>query len=364
MVEVRFDPVISGGRKIVMAAHRDITARRQAEQALKLSEERLAIATKLAGVGFFDHDQIADVIHFSPEPWAGMLPLEATIEDVFSIVHPDDLAAIRDAVAKAHDPRGTGQFEHEYRMLRKTGEVRWMSVKSRTFFEGEGKDRHPVRTVGAVVDITEQRIWAEQQRLLMGELNHRVRNTLSVVQAIASQTLRAAKDPRAFVEDFKGRLQSIASAHKLLNETTWQGANLTELVREQLASSCGSGQVYTDGPEVWLPPQVALNLGLVLYELGTNARKYGALSVPNGRVQLSWEVVHEDDRRVLRLTWQERGGPLVRPPLARGFGMGLIERTVGSSIDGAAQIAFEPEGLRCVIDLALQSAEGFAPSAF
>ena len=206
-------------------------------------------------------------------------------------------------------------------------------------------------------------MWAEQQRLLMGELNHRVRNTLSVVQAIATQTLRTAKDPQAFVQDFKGRLQAIASAHKLLNETTWQGANLTGLVREQLASSCGSGQVYTDGPEVWLPPQVALNLGLVLYELATNARKHGALSVANGRVQLSWQVVREDDKRVLRLTWQECGGPAVRPPISRGFGMGLIERTMGSAADGAARIAFEPEGLRCVIDIALQSAERFAISA-
>jgi PAS domain S-box-containing protein len=363
IVEARIDPVVSGERRIVMEAHRDITARRQAEQALKLSEERLAIATKLAGVGFFDHDQIADVIYFSPEPWAGMLPTEATLDDVFAIVHPDDLAPFREAIAKAHDPRGTGQLEHEYRMIRKTGEIRWISVKSRTFFEGEWKERRPVRTVGAVVDVTEQRMWAEQQRLLMGELNHRVRNTLSVVQAIATQTLRTAKDPQAFVQDFKGRLQAIASAHKLLNETTWQGANLTGLVREQLASSCGSGQVYTDGPEVWLPPQVALNLGLVLYELATNARKHGALSVANGRVQLSWQVVREDDKRVLRLTWQECGGPAVRPPISRGFGMGLIERTMGSAADGAARIAFEPEGLRCVIDIALQSAERFAISA-
>lgn len=354
-VEARLDPAEAEAGKIVLEAHRDITARKETEARLKLSEERLGMAAALAGVGFFDHDQVADLIYFSPEPWEGMLPLTATMEDVHKIIHPADLEPFRKAVAKAHDPAGTGSFDHVYRLIRKTGEIRWMSVKSRTFFEGEGDARRPVRTIGAVIDVTERRNWEEQQRLLMGELNHRVRNTLSVVQAIASQTLRSAKDPQGFVEDFKGRIQAIASAHKLLNETTWKGANLTDLLREQLESACGTGQVSKKGPEVWLPPQVALNLGLVLHELGTNARKYGALSLPGGRVRLSWEVRHEDDKPMLRMTWRESGGPSVRPTAVRGFGMGLIERTIGKSVEGATNIWFDPEGLRCVIELSLEA---------
>lgn len=354
-VEARIDPTQAGDRKLVLEAHRDVTARRDAEEQLKLSQQRLAIATELAGVGFFDHDQIEDAIHFSREPWTGVLPQEASLEDVIAAIHPADRAAFREAVAKAHDPAGTGHFEYEYRLVRKTGEVRWMSVKSRTFFEGEGKDRRAVRTMGAVIDVTDRRMWEEQQNLLMGELNHRIRNTLSVVQSIATQTLRSAKDPKTFVEAFKGRIQAIASAHKLLNETTWQGTHLSDLVREQLPSAGGAGPITADGPEVWLPPEVTLNLGLVLHELGTNAREYGALSLPSGRVEISWTVRKVDDKLVLHLSWRERGGPPVRPPQARGFGMGLIERIMGGTVAGETSVRFEAEGLHCVIDLELQS---------
>ncbi len=310
-VEARIDPAQVDDRMLVLEAHRDITGRKAAEKQLKLSEERLAIAAHLAGVGFFDFDQISGKVDLSPEPWSGVLPETATIEDAVMAVHPADRDAFRNAIAKAHDPTGTGEFEQVFRLLKDTGEIRWIRVKSQTFFEGEGKDRRAVRTVGAAIDITERHNWEEQQRLLMGELNHRVRNTLSVVQAIATQTLRSAKDPETFVQDFKGRIQAIASAYKLLNETTWQGAHLTDLIREQLASACGAGQIAFDGPEVWLPPQVALNLGLVLHELGTNAQKHGALSVPSGCVQLSWAVRKEDKKvrfgnELERIGWPAR----------------------------------------------------------
>jgi PAS domain S-box-containing protein len=353
IVEVRLDPVRSDDRLLVMEDNRDVTAQRAAEHRLKVSEERLAHAASLAGCGSFDHDQTTDEIHLSHEPWAGLLPATTTLDELLRIVHPADREGLRRALNEAHDPAGTGDLECEYRIVRNTGEVRWMSVRSHTFFEGEGRKRHATRTIGAVLDVTERRTFDEQQRLLMGELNHRVRNTLSVVQAIAGQTLRRAKNPRTFVEDFKGRIQAIASAHKLLNETTWQGAHLTDLIREQLTSTCGEGQIGSEGPEVWLPPQVALNLGLVLHELGTNARKHGALSVPSGHVQVSWRVHGKDGKSVLRLTWRESGGPPVRPPAAHGFGMGLIERTIGDSVSGATSIEFDPEGLRCTIDVAL-----------
>lgn len=361
-VEVRLDPYRSDDRCLVMEDNRDVTAQHEAEEELKLSEERLAIAAKLAGVGFFDHDQIVDIIHFSPEPWAGELPTEATFEDLYAIMHPADIPGFQEAVAKAHDPKGTGHFEQEYRLVRKSGEVRWISVKSRTYFEGEGENRRPVRTVGAVIDITDRRMWEEQQRLLMGELNHRVRNTLSVVQAIATQTLRGTRDPKTFVEDFKGRIQAIASAHKLLNETTWKGTHLTDLIREQLPSA-EDGQIAFDGPEVWLPPQVALNLGLVLHELGTNARKYGALSVPSGRVEISWNVRKKNDKSALHLGWRETGGPPVQPVRTPGFGMGLIERIIAGTVEGETSIRFEPEGLNCVIEMALQPPAQVVPAA-
>lgn len=353
IVEVRLDPVASDGRILVMEDNRDVTAQREAEKRLRVSEERLAIAADLTGLGTIDRDFSTNTIYLSPQPCGAVIGEEVSLEGLLAHIHTADQPRVRAALAESEDPAGTGLYEAEHRVVRPSGEVRWISVKARTFFEGEGRDRKPVRTIGALLDVTDRRMFEEQQRLLMGELNHRVRNTLSVVQAIASQTLRSARDPRTFVADFKGRIHAIASAHKLLNETTWQGANLTELIREQLAGTCGSGQIRSEGPEVWLPPQVALNLGLVLHELGTNARKYGALSVPRGRVQISWKVRKENSRCFLRMSWQEFGGPAVKPPTMRGFGMGLIERSIGTAVEGATNISFEPEGVRCVIEVAL-----------
>lgn len=355
IVEARLDPVSSDGKTLIMEAMRDVTSRREAEERLRLSEERLAIAAELTNLGTFDHDHETNLVTVTGNACETDGGKTMTRDKLLASVHPADLPGVLNAIKRANDPESDGIYTEEHRVIRSTGEVRWMSVKARTFFEGEGKARRPVRTIGAMLDVTERRNFDEQQRLLMGELNHRVRNTLSVVQAIASQTLRSAKDPHTFVEDFKGRIQSIASAYKLLNETTWQGANLTELLREQLSSSCGSGQVYTGGPEVWLPPQIALNLGLVIYELGTNARKYGSLSVPGGRVHVSWELIRGDDKAILRMEWEEIGGPPVRPPTSRGFGMGLIERTIGSTIEGETKFEFKPEGLRCIIHMPLQS---------
>ena len=355
IVEARLDPVSSGEKTLIMEATRDITFRRAADERLRLSEERLAIAAELTNLGTFDHDHETDIVTVTGNVCETNGGKTMTRDELLASVHPADLPSVLNAIKRASDPESDGIYTEEHRIVRSTGEVRWVSVKARTFFEGEGKARRPVRTIGAMLDVTEQRSFDEQQRLLMGELNHRVRNTLSVVQAIASQTLRSSSNPHTFVEDFKGRLQAIASAYKLLNETTWQGANLTELLREQLSSSCGSGQVYTDGPEVWLPPQIALNLGLIIYELGTNARKYGALSVPGGRVQVSWQPIRGDDKTILRMEWEEIGGPPVRPPTSRGFGMGLIERTIGSTIEGETKFEFKPEGVRCIIDLPLQS---------
>lgn len=354
IVEVRLDLFTSDGRRLVMEDNRDVTAQREAEERLKLSEERLAHAAALTGLGTFDHDETTGALHLSNRPWGEELPEETTLENLLNIIHPEDRETVRGAIAKSLDPAGTGELDLEYRIIRRSGEVRWMSVRSRTIFEGEGSKRHPVRRVGAVLDITERRTWDEHQRLLMGELNHRVRNTLSVVQAIATQTLRSTRDPKTFTEDFTGRIQAIASAHKLLNEATWKGTHLTDLIREQLSSVGGAGQIATDGPEVWLPPQVALNLGLVLHELGTNARKYGALSRPSGRVQITWTVRKADDKPVLHLIWRETGGPPVRPPQAPGFGMGLIERIIGGTVEGETSVRFEPEGLHCVIEMALQ----------
>src|SRR5262249_2551281 len=147
------------------------------------------------------------------------------------------------------------------------------------------------------------------QKLLLDELNHRVKNTLATVQAIASQSLIHAKNPDAFVESFSGRIQAMARAHTQLFNAEFEGVEVAQLIREQVAFGAGMDQrISYNGPEVLLAGTSAIHLALVLHELATNARKHGALSVPKGHLSVSWEVVSSGGRD-LHLAWKETGGP-------------------------------------------------------
>jgi len=211
-------------------------------------------------------------------------------------------------------------------------------------------------------DITERKRHEELQKLLIGELNHRVKNTLATVQAIATQTVRSANSPAEFMSGFSGRLQSLARAHSALTRGNWQGVDVEDLLRDQLLlGGAEDEQIAYSGPQVVLEPQVALHLALVLHELGTNARKYGALSVPTGRLMLRWAVRGGCDEKLL-LSWQERGGPPVKPPRQRGFGSMLIEQSLEAQ-GGRVSVAYPVEGVTCEISLPLPDSRRPAISA-
>ncbi len=187
-----------------------------------------------------------------------------------------------------------------------------------------------------------ERDQTEQTRqLLLKELNHRVKNTLANVQAIAQRTVRSTNDPADFVAHFSGRIQSLARVHSLLTDSTWEGADLRELIRDQLLQgSVDEARLTAWGPAVHLEPQMATHLALMLHELGTNSSKYGALSAVKGWVAISWTVTGD----TLNLQWVERGGPRVSVPTKRGFGTTLIEQSAKSE-GGVAELVFEPEGI-------------------
>jgi PAS domain S-box-containing protein len=202
------------------------------------------------------------------------------------------------------------------------------------------------RIVGAskvARDITERKQAEELQRLLIDELNHRVKNTLATIQAIASQSLGRAKSPEDFVASFSGRVQALSRAHGMLTETKMQGAQVSDLVREHVLLGDADRRVSISGPTLVLDAQCALHLALVLHELGTNARKYGALSTPDGRLSLTWSV-RDNGARKLVLDWKESGGPRVSVPTERGFGSTLIEKTVRGH-GGEVTVRFEPGGV-------------------
>ncbi|EJU10453.1 signal transduction histidine kinase [Sphingomonas sp. LH128] len=205
-----------------------------------------------------------------------------------------------------------------------------------------GTGLRPGSVMIEMLDITERRRAEDTQRLLIGELNHRVKNTLATVQAIASQGFRHARSHREFQDAFTGRLQALARAHSMLSATTWESASLRRLIADHVAiGALSEDRLLLDGPDADLPPELALRFSLVFHELATNAHKYGAFSNAVGTVRLAWTVTSH----VLAMEWSEHGGPPVSPPERRGFGSTLIEHSMVS--DGARIVSeFAPEGVR------------------
>ncbi|SEJ35045.1 PAS domain-containing protein [Frateuria terrea] len=199
-------------------------------------------------------------------------------------------------------------------------------------------------------DITERKRHEQHQRLLLHELNHRVKNTLVTVQSMAMQTFRPGADPEQAREQFEGRLMALSRAHDILTRESWSGASLAAIVQEAIAPYRDQRRerLYASGPPVWLPPRHALAFAMVLHELGTNAVKYGALSSRDGRVDIGWTA-----NESLRLRWVESGGPAVVPPARRGFGSRLIERGLRHEIGGRVILQFAAGGVVCTIEAPL-----------
>ena len=201
------------------------------------------------------------------------------------------------------------------------------------------------------VDVT-RIVQAEQhQRLLVDELNHRVKNMLTVVISLATQTLRRAGTLEEFSGVFLGRVHALTAAYSLLSRESWSSVKLQEIVAEELRPFMASDRINIriEGPPVPLEPRGALALGMALHELATNAVKYGALSVPEGDVAVTWAVERTGDDEHLVLDWVEQNGPPVTAPAKRGFGSTLIERALGHDLSGQATIEFLPGGVRASV---------------
>ncbi len=198
--------------------------------------------------------------------------------------------------------------------------------------------------VATFIDISEMTHAEAHQRVLIAELNHRVKNMLSVVLALAEQTMRSSDTMDEFRNAFSARVQAMARSHELLSRENWTEGALTDLVRLQLVPF-GLGRVTIDGPPLRLKPKQALSIGMILHELATNAGRYGALSVPDGRVRLSWAMHNTERGWFTILEWREEGGPSVEPLIRRGFGLKLVEKEVAYNLGGKAEFNFLPEGI-------------------
>jgi PAS domain S-box-containing protein len=209
------------------------------------------------------------------------------------------------------------------------------------------------QTIGTIIevrDISEERAAAARQRLLVNELNHRVKNTLATVQSVAWQTFKRV-DPGA-LDRFTGRLEALSSAHNILTATAWHKAAMRDVIESAIAPFDRS-RFALDGVDCDIHPKAAITLSMVLHELAINAVRFGALSVPGGQVALAWTCEAGGEAMSLHMRWAERGGPAVRPPAQRGFGSRLIERQMQLEFGGQATLAFEPDGVVCELVLAM-----------
>ena len=259
------------------------------------------------------------------------------------LLPPDAAAAV---VALKRDALETGEARRAEFALADGPGVRWHDLHVEPLRNEAGD---VVGLTCASVEVTDRKEAEAHLRLLLRELTHRSKNLLAVIQAMARQTARHAGSIDGFLKQFGARLQALAASHDLLIRESWYGASLGELVRSQLAAYIdrGESQVVCEGPDVALKPEAAQNIGLALHELATNAAKFGALSVPGGRVSISWGGAGEGN--AVALDWREQYGPKVKARRRHGFGSMVIERNLARALDAEVKLDFDPDGLRCHI---------------
>jgi PAS domain S-box-containing protein len=331
---------------------KDETRRRALREAVLVREEqRLAMALDAANVGSWLWDIRAGTVAGNGAMMRMFgLPPERTAgaKAMFSAIHTEDRAATVSKLrqAMAADEEYDGMFR-----IRTNG--RWLLGRGRV--HDRDSKGVPLTFLGMTIDVSEQQAAVQRTRLLLKELNHRVKNTLAMLQSLARQTLRQTSDPAEFMTAFAGRLQAISEAHGLLSDYEWGTIRLSELISKQLRPyvSDYAEQVELHKDEILLGPDQAVGLGLVLHELATNALKYGSLSVPKGKIVLTARGVVEEGGAVLHLTWTEVGGPPVREPRRRGFGSLLIERSLDKIIGSSVKVEYMPAGVTALIRLPL-----------
>lgn len=260
-----------------------------------------------------------------------------------SVHHPDHVDRVVEKISR-HFASGE-DWEDTFPLRSEEGEYRWFLSRARCVRDGSGA---VVRWLGTNTDITERLNADRQRRVLLHELNHRVKNSLATVRAIAGQTLRTEHEIGSFKEKFEARLLALSAAHDLLTQESWRGAELTSLIRATLRLQDDERRLSLDGPNLELSPRVALAVAMALHELATNALKHGAWSSDRGEVRVTWQVDGDCGYRFV-LTWQEHGGPSVTAPSREGFGSRLIKRSLASELDGTVNVDYAASGLRCTI---------------
>jgi two-component sensor histidine kinase/DNA-binding response OmpR family regulator len=308
------------------------------------SEQRRSLALAAGSMGSWDWDLVTGKIMWDAGQHAiyGVVPgqFSVTPEHYKVLIVPEDWDRLQEGMQSLLQH---GQpHQAEFRVRRPNGEVRWCASTAAASLDGAGK---VVRISGVTMDITERKEAEERQALLAREVDHRAKNAMAIVQSIVRLT--KSTSVASYVSIIDGRIKALSRAHALLSNSRWQGADLGNLVDEELAPyrSGNPDRLGISGPKVLLEPTKAQTLALALHELATNAAKYGALSSAPGKLAVRWEL-HDD---ALVIHWQETAGPETRKPAITGFGTQIITGSIDRQLGGKTEFEWLPTGLRCTL---------------
>ncbi|MGA0602691.1 sensor histidine kinase [Caulobacter sp. KR2-114] len=349
-------PAPEGGPRRMAYLSADITARRTAETEAARHRARAEAALEAANMGAWEYDIVTDRLVWDgrAEALIGLPGEPRSLEAFMDLLHPDDRPRVQTAQDAAEAGENDGYYRVEHRMIAPDGAQHWVESTGRILF----RDGVPVSAVGTVRDIGEQMAARERQAFLTAELNHRVKNNLAAVQAIANQTLQWTPDPVEFRDAFQARVSALGRAHDLLNANAWQATDLRQIMQRSLEAAAGPVVLQGAAEPVLVLPERAMTLAIIFNELATNAAKHGAHARPGGQVTVSWKIIGD----AVEILWTESGGPPVAPPRRQGFGSRILRAGVGGR-DGAARLDYAPGGLRVRLTLHRSPAVMFEPAA-
>jgi PAS domain S-box-containing protein len=311
------------------------------------SEQRRSLALAAGSMGSWDWDWLNGDWMWDEGQYRifGVDPAAFTVtpDNVRALLHPDDMSELRKAMVQFN--KGVKSYETEFRVVRPDGEIRWLFGTAAATADKTGR---VIRVSGVTVDITERKRAEERQTLLTREVDHRAKNALALAQSIVRLT--RGENAKSYMQAVEGRIGALARVHTILSLSSWQGAEITRLVDEELAPYQVNDQIAFGGSNVQLQPATAQTLAMALHELVTNSAKYGALSTRMGRLAIHWKI----EADVLRILWEEREGPPVVEPVSRGFGTRSVIASIESQLGGQAEFDWRPEGLICRLSVPLK----------
>jgi PAS domain S-box-containing protein len=358
-METHASPIrLPDGTIAQLAVTRDVTRRKQDDLKIRESEHRFQQLLQALPAAVYTTDAEGRITFYNEAAveFAGRRPELGELWCVtWRLYHadgsrlPHDECPMAVALKENRPVRGAEAIAE-----RPDGTRRWFAPYPTPLRDSSGK---LTGAINMFVDITERKEAERQQKLLIDELNHRVKNTLATVQSLVTQTARSTEDIGEFQKAVEGRILALSHAHNQLSQRRWADADLAHLLRSGLEPYLAKGNVILSGETIRISPRVALMMSMAVHELATNAAKYGALSSPNGCIDLSWVTEANGAGPRLRLSWNERNGPPVVRPSHKGFGTRLLERGVETELGGKTQMEFAATGLRCEIDVPLAGGE-------